>query len=150
MSLGFSLIEGDVEVTDGKVAIVPLEVPSTATEVVLAADSPLIVSSTSTNDSSAIPNTKTFTLTLAGGGSQDADKQAAVLEFYWVKPSPLTEKLITRLYRNGTSIFATYKTTKTRDGTTMTSDGTHILRVKRRSLTGGSIEIDGELRGYYE
>ena len=133
---------------EGRVSVTAPVAPPSTTAVSIASDSPLSITSDSTTNY-VITNAKTFYLQQVVAGSEgDTSERGSVVEVLYYDGS--TEHIIERVYLNGfTTSISLNNINKSRDGTTMTGDGsTKQIRVRRRRLSGSSQEVDAVVRGY--
>jgi len=151
-----SLIEDTVAslvrlAVEGKVSIVSPTPPGTATEVVLASDTPLGISTTSTA-TYVIPDGDTFHLqSLSTGAEGDPTEKGSKVEVIFDNAG--TERLVTRLYVSGFTVFQSFNdVSKSRDDTSMVGNagGTNKVLLRRIRLSGSVQEVDAEIRGYVQ
>lgn len=130
----------------GTVALGVTPIPSGATPVSLANDTPLDMSGTN-QTTYVITNGKTFYLQQIVAGSQgDPTENGSRVELFFYNG---TEHLIARIYLTGFTTFITYpQLNKTRDGVAVTGNGTNYLILRRTRLSGGNQEVDAIIYGY--
>ena len=137
----------------GKVSISAPMVPPATTAVIVAADTPLAIGSgSSPHDTEyVISNGTTFTLqSIVAGAEGDPAEGGSRIDVVYVD-SGSTEHLVSREYINGFTTVIYPDTSKARDNTTMTGNGTTTkIIVRRVRLSGGSVEVDAVARGFEE
>jgi len=133
----------------GKVSVSAPATPATATSVTIAGDDPLDISTTQ-NESYTIPDGETFTLTSVSAGAEgDPTEKGSKVEVIYYDGTD--EHLISRIYITGQTVSVYPDTSITRDGTSMTGDGsTKTIIVRRLRLSGTSQEVDAVARGYVQ
>jgi hypothetical protein len=119
--------------------------------VTIDASSPLIVGPNPTSHTTeyVIANGKTFFIQqIIAGAEADPSEKGSKIEVAYFDGT--TEHLVDRVYVTGFTQFGIYPdTSKTRDGTTMTGNGTtKVIRVKRQRMSTSGQEIDAVVRGY--
>lgn len=136
----------------GKVTTVPASPPAAKTRVVLVGDTPLAFGAGANPQDSefVIPNGETFTAQrLIAGSEGDSTEAGSRIDLIYVDASSV-EHLITRQYVAGFTVDVSGETDEARDGTAMVGDGVNTKIVLRRlRLSGGSLEVDAVLVGYY-
>lgn len=133
---------------DGKVAVVNLEPPVGTTPVQIVADNPLEVSNgISPHDTEfVIPLNGTFTLqSIIAGSEGDSTENGSRVDVVYYDG---TEHLVAREYISGFSTTINPDTSKARDGTVMVGTGTQKIIVRRKRLSGGTLEIDAVAKGF--
>jgi hypothetical protein len=133
---------------EGRVSVMAPSPPPSTTSVSVAADNPLSISSNITT-TYVITNAKTFHLQQITAGSEgDSTERGSCVEVSYYDGT--TNHLIERVYLNGFTTSVSFNNvSKSRDGTTMTGNGsTKTIRVLRRRLSGASQEVDAVVRGY--
>lgn len=133
---------------EGKVTLTAPVAPPSTTAVTIAADTPLAIT-TDTTTSYIITNGKTFYIQqIACGSEGDSTERGSVVEVKYYDGA--TEHLVERIYVNGFTQYGVLPdTSKARDGTLMTGNGTtKTIRITRRRLSGASQEVDAVVRGY--
>jgi hypothetical protein len=135
---------------EGKVSITAPPTPPGGTDFILAAESPLEISQAQSPHltSVVLPTSTTLFITQIVAGCQgDPSADGSKVEvFFW---DGTTERIIDRIYVTGFTEFGNYpNVSKTRDGTTLSGDGTNELRIYRSRLSNSAQEIDAVVRGF--
>lgn len=132
----------------GKVQQVVPPPPPGVDRTLIAADDPLSI--TGTHDTEYIITTgKTFYLQhIAVGAEGDPTEKGSKIEIYYKEDS--TEHIVERVYVTGFTQYGIYPDTDiSRDGTSLTGDGTAKIIIRRSRMGASSAqEIDVVLRGY--
>lgn len=170
--MAFSIIEGDVGISDagtraavttdstdgrnkvwiqGSVSIVSPEAPAAATAVMILGDSPLDMNNTEDSTAYVIPDGETFTLQqIIAGAEGDTTERGTAIEVFYDDVG--TDRLIFREYITGFTSSVTVNLSEARDGTALTGNagGTKTIFLRRRRLSGGSLEVDAVAFGFSE
>jgi hypothetical protein len=140
-----------------RVASVPPSPPPGTTEFVLAPDNgDLEVGPTPTyheKESSVIGNGTDLVLQfIAAGAEGDPSERGSKVEIFWREGAGPTDHLVERMYLTGATVALSLPDTrKTRDGTTMTGNGSNTkLVIKRTRMSTSAQEVDCVVRGYTE
>ncbi|MCU0912935.1 MAG: hypothetical protein MUC88_00055 [Planctomycetes bacterium] len=141
----FLLVEEDGVL---RVAAAPPKPPGASTEVVLASDDPLSITSDD-YDEYTIPDGKIFHLqNISCGAEGDPSERGSRIDVIFNDNG--TMRYVERVYIAGSSVFETLPdTSKSIDGTTMLGDGsTKKIRLLRHRLSGAAQEVFAVIRGY--
>lgn len=136
----------------GNVTPAPPETPQAKTEVRIFGDDPLAFGAGQNPkiDSYTIPAGETFTaLRLIVGGEGDSTENGSRVDLVYVD-SQGADHLIARQYVQGFTVETNLATSAARDGVALTGDGaTARIEIRRIRLSGGALEIDALLVGYF-
>lgn len=129
----------------GKISVTTPPPPEGGVAVSIDASSPLDVATTE-SDSYVITSGKTFTIqSVTVGAEGDPNSKGSKVEVYF---NDGTDHLISRIYVVGQSVPVFPDTSIARDGTSLTGNGSNVIRIDRTRLGGGTLEIDAVVRGY--
>lgn len=131
-----------------KVTISSPVAPPNTTEVVVSADDPLEVATTSDTLYTITSGTVLHIQQLVAGAAGDPNEKGSKVEVYY--SSSTGEHLVERVYVIGETQFGSYPDTSTaRDGTPLSGSGAGEALIIRRSKLGGTArEIDAVMRGF--
>lgn len=132
----------------GTVSLAAPPPPLASTPVAIENATPLSTTGTTTVDYT-ITNGTTFTLSSVSLGVEgDPTEKGTKLEVFYVD-SGGTPHIIERIYAAGFTVEKFPNTNRARNGTLMVGNGVNtLIRVIRTRLSGGSLEVDGLVRGY--
>jgi hypothetical protein len=135
----------------GSVSISTPEAPDSATAVTILGDTPLDISGTEDSTAYVIPDGETFTLQqIIAGAEGDTSERGTAIEVYYDDVG--TDRLVFREYITGFTSSVTVNVSEARDGTALVGNagGTKKIFLRRRRLSGGSLEVDAVAFGFVE